>query len=182
VYQGPAKLICDGYRLDKGGMPTFLYRVAAGKEMVQISERPEPVRGPLANGLTRRFMLEIPAKQALWFLASDSERKPEFLYLREKITKELPERLRTPGGEFFRASAERVVLIPQGGDRGVLLQLGGDVQGLSWRARQEKNGRWNVFLHVPADSEVRHRNVEVRVLVPHRNEPDALQELLGKKE
>jgi mono/diheme cytochrome c family protein len=181
VYQGPAKLLCDGYRLDKGGSPTFFYRVAAGKEMVRISERPEPVRGPLANGLTRRFELEIPAKQTLWFFAGVGEHKPDFLNPREQGTKVLPERIQAPAGEFFEAPAERVVMLPQGGDRFVLLQLVGEIQGLHWRARQDKNGRWSVFLHIPAGSEAR-RRVEVCALVPHRNEPAALQELLGRKE
>jgi mono/diheme cytochrome c family protein len=170
VYQGPAKLIGDGYRLDKEGRPTFQYRVAAGDKLVRISERPEPVRTPLANGVSRQFALEIPAGQTLWFLAGNGEQAPHFLGARGKRM------------DIREASGDRAVVLPQEGDRLVLLQLQGEVNDLRWLARQEKNGHWGVFLRVPEGTEVQRRRVEVRVLVPHRNEPDVLRELLTRKE
>jgi mono/diheme cytochrome c family protein len=181
VYQGPAKLFCDGYQLDKGGLPTYLYRVAAGKESVKISERPEPVRGPLANGLSRHFTLEIPAQQPLWFYAGDCVQMPRFLGSTGKI-KHLPGLTKESWGICMETTSDWVVVLSQGDGRVMLVQISGEVQGLHWHARQEKNGPWKMFLRVPAGPDAQSRRVEVRVLVPHGNDPNALQQLLSRKE
>jgi mono/diheme cytochrome c family protein len=178
VYQGSPKLFCDGYLLDKEGLPTFLYRVAAGKDVVRIGERPEPIRRPLANGIIRRFALEIPAKETLWFLAGESERAPGFLDASGKPI-DAP-RPRADG--ILKASGVHIVQLSQAGGSVVLLLVGKGKERLEWCAKQGKSGSWAVLFSVPAEANVQRRRIELRVLVPHRNDPDTLRELLDWQE
>jgi hypothetical protein len=175
VYQGPPKLYGDGYLLDKEGLPTFLYRVAAGKNVVRISERPEPIRGPLANGMTRRFALEIPAKEALWFYAGESKRAPVFLDASGKRL-ESP-RARADG--LLKTSVVHIVQLLREDGSVVLLQVDNGKEGLEWCAKQGKSGTWSVCLSVPAEQNVQRRRFELRTLVLHRNDANVLRELLG---
>jgi mono/diheme cytochrome c family protein len=180
VYQGSPKLFCDGYLLDKEGLPTFLYRVAAGKDVVRIGERPEPIRGPLANGISRQFALEIPAKEAVWFFAGTGAQNPEFLDAKG-VRRVSPDIVKTKNSEYLQTSADRVVVLPQADGTKTLLQLGKEEKDLFWHSRQESGGRWSVYLVMPASADAQRRRIEVRVLVPHQNEMEVLRELLSRK-
>src|SRR5262249_7761626 len=80
LYDGPRQLRFGGYAIDQTGVPTFRYRVqAADTHPLEVSERPAPLRSPVAPGLVRHFDVGLPAEEIPWLLAGETNHEPRLL-------------------------------------------------------------------------------------------------------
>jgi len=80
LFKGEAGVVFDGYSLDKGGYPTFRYRVRGeGSQMLKVSEKPTPLIGTIASGISRGFTAEVPQGLSAWFFAGESTKEPMVL-------------------------------------------------------------------------------------------------------
>jgi hypothetical protein len=175
LYDGPRQIGFDGYSIDKAGLPTFRYRInAADPEPVRVSERPEPLRGPAGVGVARRFQLETAAKQTAWLLAGESNREPRVLDGKgAPVSAALK-----PGG--IEIGVDRVLVLPQEGDRALVLMSNGVPEGSHWQIRQQDK-KWQVLLRLPAAKDGGKVAVGINVWSLYRDEPALLKELFPAK-
>jgi mono/diheme cytochrome c family protein len=171
LYTGPLRLRFAGYTLDRGGVPSFRYRL----QEVAVSERLEGLRGAVAAGVARRFRLQVPAGQTLWLLAGATERPPRLQDGKgEAVSLDLK------SGKAEADFAGRFLLLPQEGDRVVVLAPAVAPAGTRWHL-QRTGGTWQALLRVPAGKTARTVAVELKVWAPYRDEPALLKELLSAK-
>jgi mono/diheme cytochrome c family protein len=175
LYDGPQHIRFDGYSLDKAGLPTFRYRVnAADSDPVKVSERPEPLRGPAGVGVARRFNLEVAPQQAAWLLAGETSREPRVLDAKGGAVA-----IDLKSG-VVEITTDRVLVLPQEGDRALVLTAVGVPEGSHWQLRQQDK-KWQVLLRLPTAKEVSKLAVGVNVWSLYRDEPALLKELFGSK-
>jgi len=176
VHEGPRQLCFDGYSTDKEGLPTFRYRLdAAEKHPVAVSERPEPLRNPVAFGLARRFTLQVPAQRAAWLLAGETTSEPRLLDAKgNPLTLDLKaDRIELP-------LADRLLALPQGAEKVIVLTVTAAPKDAVW-VLQKQGGAWQALVKVPAPAKESEFKVGLNVWSPLRDEPALLKEMLSAK-
>jgi hypothetical protein len=175
-HDGPVLLQFDGYGIDTEGVPTFRYHLRAGtQDRVEVGERVEALRAAVAAGLARRFRLGVPAGQTVWLLAGEASGEPRLL-----DAKGGPLPLDLKEGKAEVPASGRLLALPQGGDRVVVLALAVVPPGSHWRL-QRAGGTWQALLRVPPLAEAGTLRVDLNVWAPYRNEPGLLKELFSSK-
>lgn len=146
IYDGPVAVNFDGYTLDRDGRPTFRYTLDEfGKGAVlKVTETPLPVKTSVATGLQRRFAVESPAGYSTWFLGGQSTKDPRVV---TKAGKRVALDLKADE-PLISAAGVRVVL-PQDGDKSVVLETRDVPTGTMWRFVPKVGGGWLVVLRLP---------------------------------
>jgi mono/diheme cytochrome c family protein len=176
LYDGPACVRFAGYTTDKGGVPTFRYRLGSGPEdAAGVSERAGPLRSPAGLGVARRFELRVPARQAVWLLAGETGREPRLL---DASGAALPLDLKAGRAEV--PVAGRLLVLPQEGGRVVVLAAATAPEGSVWRLQRGPSG-WRALLRTPAAGRAGRVDVELHVWSPYRDDPGLLRDLLTAK-
>lgn len=173
VYEGPRLLRFEGYTTDRSGSPTFRYRLHAEEpQPVEVTERPEPLHSTAGVGVARRFTLEVPAQQTVWLRAGECKREPRLLDL-----KGMAQAIDLKNGEVEVSTAGRLLVLPQDGDRAVVLALAAGPEGARWHLRQ-LGGTWQALLRLPGGGKVQ---ADVHVWAPYRDEPGLMKDLIPRK-
>jgi prolyl oligopeptidase PreP (S9A serine peptidase family)/mono/diheme cytochrome c family protein len=174
LYEGPSQLHFEGYDMDKNGLPIFRYRINAEESApVEVQERPEPLRSPVAVGVSRHLAFNILAQESAWFLAGESNGEPRFMDARGCDVKldlkqqavELPEQ-----GQF--------VVLPQGGDKVVVVTAPHVPQGTRWHVGKY-GSVWQLLLRLPMATENSPVQMSVNVWAPYGNDAGLLKELVA---
>jgi mono/diheme cytochrome c family protein len=169
VYEGPRQLAFEGYSTDKGGMPAFRYRLqAADPHPVEVTERPEPLRCGVGVGVARSLSVKATPEQRAWVLAGESGREPRLL-----DAKGAPVALDLKSEQADVPAAGRWVVLPQDGDKVIVLAASGAPDGTCWHLRK-LGGKWQALLRLPAGS----ASAKVLTWAPYRDEPALLKELV----
>jgi mono/diheme cytochrome c family protein len=175
VFAGDRQLRFDGYSVNKAGLPTFHYRVnAAELAPVRVSERPEPLHSGGGVGVSRRFSLDVAAKQTPWLLAGECNHEPRVL-----DAKGLAVNVDLKSAPVDLA-ADRVIVLPQDGDKALVLTLGAAPDGSRWQLRQPDK-KWQVLLRLPTAKEAGKVSAAVNVWSLYRDEASLLKEVLSSK-
>src|SRR5262249_18739085 len=176
LHDGPRQLVFEGYATDKAGMPTFRYRLNADEfQPVEVTERPAPLRSPVAAGVARRFTLQVPAQQKAWLWAGEARGEPRLL------DKNGPgKKLDWMEGTAEMPAAGQLLVLPQGGDKVIILAVVEAPQGTRWYLSR-KGGGWQVLLRVPSLAEAGKVHIGLHIWAPYRDEPDLLKELVSMK-
>ena len=176
VYQGPRQLRFEGYTLTKEGLPVFRYRVrAALDDAVLVEEFPQPLRSPSAVGVNRQFSLEVPASLTPWLLAGEGGREPRVLENGGK-----PLSVDWKSGSVELMAKDRSIILPQDGDRALLLKLPGASEKWTWHLRRI-DGRWQVILGLPRTAEASKITMNLETWSLYRDEPAFIKEVLNGK-
>jgi mono/diheme cytochrome c family protein len=175
VFAGERQLRFDGYSIDKAGVPTFHYRVnAADPEPIKVSERPEALRCGGGVGVARHFSLEVAAKQTPWLLAGETAKAPRVLDAKGvAVTIDL----KTAPVEL---PSDRIIVLPQDGDKALVLTLAAAPEGSRWLLRQQDK-KWQVLLRLPTAKEAGKVTAAFNVWSLYRDEPALLKEVLSSK-
>ena len=114
-----------------------------GTAKLSISESALPVPVTVANGLTRRFVAQVPGQKTTWFLAGVATKAPRLIGDKGETLK---------FGDDPTAEADthgtRVVL-PQDGDKVLVLSASATPPGSGWKAVKKANGTYAVLLRLP---------------------------------
>jgi mono/diheme cytochrome c family protein len=173
LYDGPRQLRFAGYTTDPAGLPTFYYRVqATDPHPLEVNERPEALRSPVASGLLRHFELELPAEEIPWLFAGETTHEPRLL---DGNSNPLP--LDLKGHAVEVTAAGTCLVLPQDGGRPVVLVLPAAPGGCRWHLSRAGN-TWQALVRLPASSGAARVQVDLRIWVPYRDEPGLLKELL----
>lgn len=176
VYDGPRELLFEGYSSDKRGAPTFHYRLHAGEtQRLEVAERVEPIKHAVAAGLVRRFHVRVPLHQTPWLLAGESGQEPRLL-----DQQGAPITLDLKTGTVEVAAADRLLVLPQGGDRTLIVGLAEAPPGTCWHLRR-LGGTWQALLRLPATKEASVVTVGLKIWAPYRDEPGLVKELISTK-
>jgi cbb3-type cytochrome oxidase cytochrome c subunit len=176
LYDGPHQLHFDGYDVDTSGAPTFRYQVqAASAHPLDVSERPAPLHSPVAVGLARHFTVQAPPQQTPWLFAGETSRQPRLL---DAAGSPLALDLKDSPAEF--PAAGRWLVLPQDGDRVLVLAVTAAPDGSRWHLRR-RDGRWQVLLRLPQSGAGAGLQVDLNVWAPYRDEPGLLKELVSGK-
>lgn len=145
IYQGKRQVHFEGYTLDDQGIPTFRYRVADPEEKGElvIRETAVPVKGSVATGLSRTFVVETPATRTPWLLAGETSSEPR-AYAANGSRLEL--NLKDAAPEV-PAIGSRIVL-PEG-NRATVLILSESPSGTVWRLAPKPGGGWQAIVRFP---------------------------------
>jgi cbb3-type cytochrome oxidase cytochrome c subunit len=174
LYGGPHQLHFDGYATDKDGAPTFRYQVqAASAHPMDISERPGPLHSSVAVGLARHFTIQAPPQETPWLVAGETTRQPRLL-----DAAGAPVALDLQGTSAEVPAADRLVVLPQDGDRVLVLAVAAAPEGSRWHLRR-LGDRWQLLLRLPQGGG--ERQVELNVWAPYRDDPGLLKELVSRK-
>jgi len=148
VFDGPMAVNFDGYSLDKEGRPTFRYRLVenATDAVLRVTETPVPIKPAVATGFTRQLALETPAGYTTWFLAGSTSKAPRLTTTGPNLA--LPALDLKTEEPSVMAAGVRVVL-PQDGDRAVVLEVIDAPVGAAWRFVPKAGGGWSVLLRLP---------------------------------
>jgi hypothetical protein len=177
LYTGPHQLGFQGYSTDHAGVPTFRYQVhAADAQPLDVTERAEVLHTPVGVGLARRFTLHGPARQTAWLFAAEASRPPRLF---DAGGTSLPFDL-GQGTWTEVAAAGRFVVLPQDGDRVLVLGVTSAPDGSRWHL-QRSDGRWQTLLRLPPAVVSGPVRVDLSMRVPYRDEPALLKELLSAK-
>jgi hypothetical protein len=180
-YQGPRHVAFDGYALDAAGNPTFRYRVSDGNgggngERVEltVADTPRPVKAAVATGVERRFAVEVPGGTGAWFFAGVSPKEPR-VYGSDGVKRPLD---LTAADPETPAAGARVVL-PQDGDRAVVLHLSAAPAGAAWQF-VKADGRWLAVLRLPEARAAAKAEVVLAAWALPRDDEGLLRSLGGK--
>jgi hypothetical protein len=169
LHDGPRQLVFEGYTTDKHGLPAFRYRLqAADPSPVEVTERPEPLRCDVGVGVARQLTIKGAEQQRAWLLAGETGREPRLL-----DSKGAPVALDLKSQQADVAAAGRWVVLPQDGDRAIVLTTAGAPEGTRWHLRK-LDGKWQALLRLPAGS----TSVKVQTWAPYRDDPGLLKELV----
>ena len=148
TYDGPMAVHFDGYSLDKSGLPTFRYSLSeSGKNAVlAVAEKPVPITASVATGFRREFAVEVPAGgYRAWLLAGQTAKQPRVVSATGGKAPELDLKSNEP---LVTAEGTRVVL-PQAGDRAIVLEAAHAPAGTEWRFVPMSGGGWQAILRLP---------------------------------
>lgn len=172
VYLGPKAVTFDGYSLDRGGNPTFKYRVTAdeGKSTLVIAETPQPVQVTLANGVIRKFALELPVGKSVWFRGGGSSQEPRAYNADGKLV------------PFDNADAElpalgTTLLLPEDGDKATVLQLTNAPAGTAWRIAKRTGGGYDALIRLTESKEGAKAELTLKAWSLPRNDATLLKGL-----
>jgi hypothetical protein len=176
VFQGKRRLAFEGYEIDKKGNPTFRYRLAVNdSQEVKVAERPEALRSPAGVGLARHFTLAVPREQKCWLLAGEAAGEPRLIHRNGKAVK-----VDWKSGTVEVAAPARLLVLPQGGDKVIVLAPGQLPKGARWHV-QRREGKWKAILNLPAVKKAATVKVQLDIWAPYRDDPEVLKELLPSK-
>jgi len=176
VFDGQKQLQFDGYALDKDGQPTFRYRVEASESnAVAVKERPEPLRCSVAVGMGRHFGLHVPAQRVVWLLAGETSADPRVM-----DGKANPVTVDLKAGKVELPAADRLVVLPQEGDKIIVLGVAAAPDGSKWLLQKQAK-TWQVMLRLPPPDKASDVKVDLNVWAPFRDEAELLKELVTKK-
>jgi hypothetical protein len=174
-YVGPRHLEFQGYDLDHSGMPAFRYRIHAEPESVlEVSERPEPLRGAAGVGVARHFSLKAAARRSAWLLAGEG-REPRVL---DGNGAAIDVNWRT--GSVEMPAKDHTIVLPQGHGRAVVLVTTVSPAGSQWYLRQQGSA-WQAILRVPVADRASSARVDLAAWAPYRDEPGLLRELIAPR-
>jgi cytochrome c2/cytochrome c553 len=148
LFDAPLAVHFDGYLLDKSGLPSFRYRVDGwGKGAVlEATEAIIPVKATAATGLARQFSVETPGDgYRAWFLAGQSVKDPRAIAATTGEAVKIDLNSVEP---LIPAAGVRLVL-PQEGDRAVVMEAVGVPQGCDWRFVPRPSGGRLAILRLP---------------------------------
>jgi hypothetical protein len=174
VFKGAPLLHFTGYGTDKAGNPIFRYTLDQEKQSAAVSELVEPLRAASAVGVSRAFTVEAPAGLAVWLNAGEAKRDPRLL-----DAKGDPIVLDWTDGRVTVPAAGRMLVLPQDGDKVLVLVLTSPPKGAEWRLEKRGTG-WQALLRVPPPAEATKLSLELKVWSPYRDEPGLLKGL-GEK-
>ncbi len=173
TYTGPKAVTFAGYTLDRGGNPTFKYRVTPdeGQSTLLVAETPQPVQVTLANGVVRKFAVERPAGKTVWFRAGDSTQEPRIY---DRAGKKL--------NPFDNADGEQpasgtTVVLPVAGDRATVLMLENPSTGTVWRIVKRSAGAYEVLIRFPEPKENMKVEFALKAWSLPRDDEKLIQEL-----
>jgi mono/diheme cytochrome c family protein len=176
LYDGPRQVRFDGYRTDTTGLPSFHYRVeATDPHTLAVTEQPEPLRSPVAAGLTRHFSIDAPGQETPWLFAGEAAREPRLL-----DSKGSPVALDLKATATEAPAAGMLLVLPQAGERPVVLAAAPAPAGCRWHLRRTGN-TWQALLRLPMAATEEKVQLDLKVWVPYRDEPGLLKELLPAK-
>jgi cytochrome c553 len=177
VYTGPRFVRFDGYTLDGQSRPAFRYAIQTnpdGKEEVQITETPLPLRSTVATGLARKFQWNAPPHGTLWFLAGTTSSPPR---LQDLATGRI--RPWNLSGEGADLAAQGVrVLLPQSGGGVLAIEVQQAPAGTRWQWIPQNNGG-SLLIRFPAHRQPWQGEATVVIWSLPRDE-EALLRDLGK--
>lgn len=151
IYDGPEAVHFEGYSLDKDGRPTFRYRLKENPQdaVLTVAETPIPMKPSVATGFTRKFAVETPAGYNPWLLAGQTNKEPRIVSAAgEKVAG-----LDLKAEESTVTAAATRVVLPQDGDRAVVLEALDAPAGSVWRFTPKPGGGYLVMLRLPAPKE-----------------------------
>lgn len=149
VYDGPMAVKFDGYALDKDGRPTFRYRLVDAEGTLSVAETPVPIKASVATGFVRKFAVETPANVTPWLLAGQSVKEPRVV----SATGEKLGTLDLKAAEPTVPAAGARVVLPQDGDKAVVLEALDAPAGAVWRFVPKQGGGYTAVLRLPAAKE-----------------------------
>jgi hypothetical protein len=151
IYNGPRAVNFDGYGLDKEDRPTFRYTLRENEKdgVLRVSETIIPIKPSAATGFIRQFAVEAPSGYRAWLLAGQSSKEP-----RAVLVAGTP----VPGfdlkaAEPLVAAAGSRVILPQDGDKAVVVEAIGTSEGTAWRFVARPGGGWLILLRLPETKE-----------------------------
>jgi mono/diheme cytochrome c family protein len=170
LYDGPRQLAFEGYATDKEGRPTFRYRLqAADPHPVEVTERPEPLRSGAGVGIAQRLTVKAGAQQTAWLFAGETGHTPRLL-----DRKAAPLALDLKAGEVEVPAADRMLALPQDGDKVIVLAVSAAPEGTRWHLRK-LDGKWQALLRLPPGA----ASARVMTWAPYRDDPALLKDLVS---
>lgn len=148
IHDGPMAVHFDGYSLDPSGRPTFRYSLDGGGKgaVLTVAESFAPVKASAATGLARHFEVEVPGGgYHAWLLAGQSLKVPRLMSTGNGETP----RLDLSGDEPLVPAAGLRLILPQDGDRALVLEAAGGPEGSAWRFTPRPGGGWFIVLRLP---------------------------------
>jgi hypothetical protein len=141
----------DGYSLDTTGRPTFRYSLDSGGRgaVLTVAESFAPVKATAATGFSRHFSVEAPGRYHAWLLVGQSVRNPRVVAPADRPAPVLDLKSDEP---LVPAGGVRLVL-PQDGDRAVVIEASGAPEGSVWRLVPSPGGGWYVLSRLPESRE-----------------------------
>lgn len=178
MYDGPMAVHFDGYTLDKDGRPTFRYHLTENPTdgVLRVAETPAPMRTTAATGFTRRFALEAPAGYHAWLLAGQATKEPRVVAANGGAAPALDLKADEP---TVSAAGTRVVL-PQDGDRAVVLEALNEPAGAAWRFVPRPGGGWLALVRLPATKEPWKGTFDLSLWALPKDEPALLKDLAAQ--
>jgi cytochrome c551/c552 len=177
IYDGPLAVHFDGYSLDKNGDPTFRYHLTenAKDAVLKVAETPVPIKPNVAIGFSRRFALEAPAGYRTWLLAGQANKEPRVVSAGDGK----PVSVNLSAEEPLAAAAGTRVVLPQDGDRAVVLEAFDAPAGSEWRFAKRPGG-WLVMLRLPEFKEPWKGAFEVALWALPKDDDALLKDLATK--
>ena len=161
----------EGYSLDVAGNPTFKYRVTPdeGKSTLLVAETPQSAKVTLANGVVRKFAVELPAGKSVWFRAGGSNKE---LRAYDADGKKLA---------FDNADGElpangTTLVLPEDGDKATVLMLSDALPGTAWRIVTKIKG-YEVLLRFAEPKEIAKAEFALKVWSLPRDDEKLLKGL-----
>jgi mono/diheme cytochrome c family protein len=147
IFDGPQAVTFDGYSLDKEGRPTFRYHLRENPKdaVLRVTETPIPMKPSVATGFTRHFEVEAPAGYTTWLLAGQSSKEPRVV---STIGGKAPV-VDFAGDEPTITAAGTRVVLPQDGDKAVVLEALDAPAGSLWRFVPKAGGGRLAVLRFP---------------------------------
>ena len=109
---------------------------------MEISERPEPLRSPVATGLRRRFVVAVPPGRTAWLHAGETTATPRLLDGTGN-----PQPFDDKATRVDVPTADRLIALPQGPQL-VVLAMSAGPPGSRWLLLKEGN-TWHAYLKLP---------------------------------
>ena len=146
IYDGPRAVNFDGYAFDANDRPTFRYTLRENDRdgVLTVAETPVPIKASLASGFIRRFAIETPAGYRTWFFAGQSSREPHAV---ASSGTRIPD-LSLKAEEAVLTSTGMRIVLPQDGDRAIVLEALGAPDGTMW-CFVPRSGSWQALLRLP---------------------------------
>jgi hypothetical protein len=129
----------------------------------------------VAAGVSRRFALEVPAKQYAWLFAGETAKDPAVLDAKGAAVA-----VDLKGDEAEVPAAGRVLVLPQDGSGGVVVELAAAPEAARWHLVR-KDKKWQAVVKVPAADKGGKVEVRLNTWVPYRDDAGLLKELLAGK-
>ncbi len=143
---GPRHVHFAGYTLDAAGVPTFRYRLTEpdSKAELVVQEKITPLPVTVAAGLSRQFVVEMPAGQTGWLYIGTAAKAPR-VYNANGTP--IPLDRKDDNGEL-PAIGTRVVL-PTDSNGATVFDLTTAPEGTKWRIVAKPDGSYQVLLRLP---------------------------------
>ncbi len=172
VLRGPKHLHFEGYAIDAAGFPSFRYRLQADDgSTLEMRERAEPLRHPIALGLARRFTLSLPAQKTAWLFAGLTTRDPRIL----DGSKGTPQPLDLKSAILEVPASGCLLALPQDDGRLAVLELTVAPDRSYWNLRRQGN-TWQALLRLPGHAETMTCDLTLKVWVLPHDDPGLLKE------